>query len=107
MTYCVDVITADASALRNRGLAFAFTSSPFIITAFAGPKAAEDFVKRGDWRWGFGAFAIILPVVASPLYGILKFNLHRAEKQGLIIREKSGRTISESILFYAKEFDCE
>lgn len=76
-----------------------------MITAFAGPKAAEEFVERGDWRWGFGAFAIILPVVASPLYAMLKINLRKAKKQGLVVRESSGRTIPQSIWFYIKEFD--
>lgn len=37
MIYSVDVITADSSSLKHRSLAFAFTSSPYMITAFAGP----------------------------------------------------------------------
>ncbi|KAK6076258.1 MFS siderophore iron [Seiridium cupressi] len=105
MTYCVDVITADASKLKNRGLAYAFTSSPYIITAFAGPKAAEDFLNDVSWRWGFGAFAIIFPVVASPLFFVLKFNLRKAQKQGAVVREKNNRGILASIWFYIVEFD--
>lgn len=106
MTYCIDVITADASSLRNRGLAFAFTSSPYIITAFAGPKSAEGFYNNvKNWRWGFGAFAIIVPVVASPLFLILQMNLRKAKRQGVLRREKSGRTVFQSIIFYIREFD--
>ncbi|KKY14145.1 putative mfs siderophore iron [Phaeomoniella chlamydospora] len=90
MTYCVDVITADASKLKNRGLAYAFTSSPYIITAFAGAKAADDFYYNISWRWGFGCFAIIFPVVAAPLYFVLKFNLRKAEKEGKLREEKSA-----------------
>ncbi len=105
MTYCVDVITADASKLKNRGLAYAFTSSPYIITAFAGAKAAEGFYEDISWRWGFGAFAIIFPVVAAPLYFILKANLRKAKKDGTAIREKSDRTVLQSIWFYIVEFD--
>ena len=106
MTYCVDVITADASQLKNRGLAFAFTSSPYIITAFAGPKSAEDFYYKVNWRWGFGCFAIIFPVVASPLYFLLKFNLRKADKQGLTSKGDSGRTLLQSVWHYIVEFDC-
>lgn len=105
MTYCIDVVTADSSTLRNRGLAFAFTSSPYMITAFAGPKAAERFVETSNWRWGFGMFAIILPVVAAPMYGMLQYNLRKAKKFGIVLREPSGRTLKQSIWFYAKEFD--
>jgi MFS family permease len=105
MTYCIDVITADVSKLKNRGLAYAFTSSPYMITAFAGPAAADAFEAHVGWRWGFGAFAIILPVVAAPLYIILKLNLKKAENRGLLVREGSGRTLSASIWHYTVEFD--
>ncbi|OQE42259.1 hypothetical protein PENCOP_c004G07009 [Penicillium coprophilum] len=105
MTYCVDVITADISKLKNRGLAYAFTSSPYIITAFAGPKAAEGFYEDISWRWAFGAFSIIFPIVASPLYFILKSNLRKAHRNGLAVKERSGRTLLQSIWFYTKEFD--
>lgn len=105
MTYCVDVITADASKLKNRGLAYAFTSSPYIISAFAGAKASEGFYYNISWRWGFGAFAIILPVVATPLFFILKINLRKAQKRGTVIAEPSNRTLSQSLWFYTVEFD--
>ncbi|KAJ7684230.1 major facilitator superfamily domain-containing protein [Mycena polygramma] len=105
MTYCVDVITADASKLKNRGLAYAFTSSPYIITAFAAPKAAEGFYTNISWRWGFGAFAIIFPVVAISLYIILKVNLRKAKESGTYVPESSGRNIFQSIWYYVVEFD--
>jgi MFS family permease len=105
MTYCVDVITADASTLKNRGLAYAFTSSPYMITAFAGAKASEGFYDDISWRWGFGCFAIIFPVVAAPLFFILKFNLKKAKKQGILVEEKNNRGIFASIWHYAVEFD--
>ncbi|KAK3900397.1 general substrate transporter [Staphylotrichum tortipilum] len=106
MTFCVDVITADSSKLKNRGLAYAFTSSPYMITAFAGPKAAEDFLEHINWRWGFGAFAIIFPVVASPLYLVLKFNLRKAQKEGVLAAAGSDRTWLQSIWHYTIEFDA-
>ena len=105
MTFCVDVLTADASKLKNRGLAYAFTSSPYIITAFAGPEAAEDFYEKISWRWGFGAFSIIFPIVAAPLYIVLKIQMRKANKLGLIKHESSGRTLAESISHYIIAFD--
>ncbi|EXJ73200.1 uncharacterized protein A1O5_02960 [Cladophialophora psammophila CBS 110553] len=106
LIYSVDVITADASKLKNRGLAYAFTSSPYMITAFAGPKASDDFYYHISWRWGFGCFAIILPFVAAPLYVILKLNLRKAAKQGLLSRKSSGRTLWQNIWHYIQEFDA-
>ncbi|CAN9192037.1 unnamed protein product [Alternaria alternata] len=105
MIYCVDVITADSSSLKHRGLAFAFTSSPYIITAFAGPKAAEGFYNNINWRWGFGTFAIILPFVAAPLFVVLKVNLRKAKQTGVLERESSGRNLMQSIIFHIREFD--
>lgn len=106
MTYCVDVITADASTLKNRGLAYAFTSSPYMITAFAGAKASDEFYYNVSWRWGFGCFAIIFPVVAAPLYFILKWNLRKAQRSGEAQRERSGRSLLQSVWFYIIEFDA-
>ncbi|KAF2799864.1 MFS general substrate transporter [Melanomma pulvis-pyrius CBS 109.77] len=106
MTYCVDVITADSSSLKHRGLAFAFTSSPYMISAFAGPKAAEGFYEKISWRWGFGCFAIILPFVAAPLFIILKLNLRKAKREGVIARESANRTLLQSVIFYLREFDA-
>ncbi|KAJ5683608.1 hypothetical protein N7462_006773 [Penicillium macrosclerotiorum] len=105
MEYAVDVITADASKLKNRGLAYAFTSSPYIITAFAGPKVADEFYYQVNWRWGFGCWAIVFPIVAAPLFFILKFNLRKAENEGHLIREKSNRTVIQSIWYWVSEFD--
>ncbi|KAL1749002.1 major facilitator superfamily domain-containing protein [Schizophyllum fasciatum] len=105
MIFCVDVITADTSSLKSRGLAFAFTSSPYIITAYAGSKASEHFAAT-NWRWGFGIFAIVLPFVALPLLVTLQYNKRKAAKQGLVeIKEKSGRTFIQSIVYYVIEFD--
>ncbi|KAJ6015644.1 Major facilitator superfamily domain general substrate transporter [Penicillium herquei] len=105
LEYAVDVVTADVSTLRNRAFAYAFTSSPYIITAFAGPKIASEFYYRISWRWGYGCWAIIAPIVAAPLYIMLKWNLHKAEKEGHRIKRPSGRTVWESIWHWTIEFD--
>jgi MFS family permease len=103
--YSCDVVTSDSSSLKNRGLAFAFTASPYIITAFAGPKAAEGFYERINWRWGFGVFCICIPIVAVPLFTTLFYNQQKAKKRGLLTRKGSGRTLIQSIWHYMIEFD--
>ncbi|KAF2404839.1 putative MFS siderophore transporter [Trichodelitschia bisporula] len=106
MIYSCDVVTADVSSLRNRGLAFAFTASPYIITAFAGPKVAESYYEKISWRWAYGTFSIILPLVAVPLFTILWWNTRKAKKNGLLGRTPSGRTTLQSIWHYLIEFDA-
>ncbi|KAE8154160.1 putative MFS siderophore transporter MirB-like protein [Aspergillus avenaceus] len=103
--FCIDVITADTSSLRDRGLAYAFTSSPYIITAYAGPAAAENFYAS-NWRWAYGCFCIVLPVVALPMFMLLRYHRGQAEKQGLLQKKPaSGRTLVQSIYHYIIEFD--
>lgn len=107
LIYSIEVLAIDASDLRNRGLAFAFTSSPYIITAFAGPAAAEAFLEKVTWEWGFGCFAIIMPFFTLPLYALLKYNLRKAKRLGLVKpRQRSGRTLSENVVYWFNEFDC-
>lgn len=105
MEFAVDVITADVSQLKNRALAYAFTSSPYIITAFAGPKVADEFNAHTGWRWAYGTFAIIFPIVAAPLYFVLKFNLSKARKGNAVTKESSGRSFLQSVWFWVLEFD--
>ncbi|KAL2837123.1 major facilitator superfamily domain-containing protein [Aspergillus pseudoustus] len=104
MIFSIDIITADTSTLRNRGLAYAFTSSPYLITAFAGPKIAERFHET-NWRWAYGIWCILLPVVAIPLLTTLYLGIRKGKKQGLLQKEDSGRTWMESIIYHAVEFD--
>jgi MFS family permease len=101
------VLAADATNLRNRGLAFAFTSSPYMITAFAGSKAAEGFLLNVNWQWGFGSFAIILPAVTIPLFLVLWLNQRKAANRGLFVREKSGRILAQSLWKGVIDFDGE
>lgn len=77
-----------------------------MITAFAGPKSAEGFLNNVNWRWGFGAFAIIVPAMTLPLFVLLKVKLRQAEKEGRYVEEESGRTFLQSFWYGLVAFDC-
>lgn len=98
-------MTADSTKLKNRGFAYAFTSSPYMITAFAGPKSSEAFLKHVNWRWAFGAFTIVLPFVAAPMYILLKYQLRKAKKNGLLLRKTSDKPLLERFKHGIVEFD--
>ncbi|KAI8716564.1 MFS domain-containing protein [Fusarium sp. LHS14.1] len=104
LIYSIDVITADSTNLQNRALAYAFTSSPYMISAFAGSYASEKMLETINWTWGFGIFAFLTPVVCAPLFCILKYNLHKARKD-LLPKKPSGRTFVQSVWHYVIEFD--
>ncbi|KAI1037555.1 hypothetical protein LB505_011448 [Fusarium chuoi] len=94
LIYSIDVMTADATNLKNRALAYAFTSSPYMISAFAGSYASDRMLADIGWPWGFGTFAFITPVVCAPLYLLLKINLRKAKKN-ILPKKSSGRTLKE------------
>jgi MFS family permease len=106
-SYVLDVVVADTSSLKNRALAFAFASSPYIATTFAGPSAAESFLEHSTWQWAFGCFAILTPVVAAPVFIILWVNAQKAKKIGVLKKTASGRSSLQSIWHYIIEFDGE
>ncbi|KAJ5749040.1 uncharacterized protein N7511_010736 [Penicillium nucicola] len=101
----LDIFIADTSGMRNRAFAFAFASTPFICTAFTGSLAAASFLKTANWRWAYGAFAIIQPFVFLPLAGVFKYYEIKARKMGVLQRTPSGRTTMQSIVHYIHEFD--
>ncbi|KAH8700910.1 siderochrome-iron transporter MirB [Talaromyces proteolyticus] len=106
LAYSWDVLATDVTNLRNRGLAFAFTSSPALISAFGGSKAAEAFLNNVNWRWGYGIWAIILPFFALPIYLLLAYNLNKAKKNGILVREKENRKFNlQTIWWVITEFD--
>jgi MFS family permease len=100
-----DIFIADTSGLRNRAFGFAFINTPFIITAFVGPYAAQSFITNAGWRWAVGAFAIIQVVVIAPLGILFKFYEKKAKKMGLFESRVSGRSTLQSIAHYFHEFD--
>lgn len=103
--FCITIFIADTSSLRNRAFVIAFVSSPWIATVWATGPAAQSALKTIGWRWVFGIFSILVPVVCFPLWALFYYNHWKAEKEGLIVRERSGRTWMQSFKHYMIEFD--
>ncbi|KAJ8689327.1 hypothetical protein PTI98_013359 [Pleurotus ostreatus] len=84
------VIIADITTLKWRGLVSALMSTPFIINAFVGSNISTNILQNSGWRWGYGMFAILVPAALSPLIVTLLWAEWKARKQGLI--EKNTQT---------------
>ncbi|KAF8312904.1 major facilitator superfamily domain-containing protein [Cantharellus anzutake] len=63
-----DIIVADISSLKWRGFVLSLTGLPFLVNTFIGAEIVNAVLKRNAWRWGYGMFVIILPVVTLPRY---------------------------------------
>ncbi|KAN0090165.1 hypothetical protein V8E51_018744 [Hyaloscypha variabilis] len=105
MAYVLDVFMADTSSLKNRALVFSFATTPYIVTTFIGPRAAQSFLETSGWPWAYGTFAIITPIITLPLLFILYQNQREGLKEGLLVKERSGRSFWQSVNFHFWEFD--
>ncbi|KAK4183887.1 putative siderophore iron transporter [Podospora australis] len=96
ISYCLTIFVADTSSLRNRGLMLAYATSPYIVTTWIGGPMSDQILKRGGigWRWGFGIFSIITPVVVAPLILLFIWNQRRAERLGLIPAKQSDFSLN-------------
>lgn len=59
-------------------------TSPYIITTWLGGPLSQSVIQGPGWRWGFGIFAITVPVVVTPLTILFLYNQRKARRQGLI-----------------------
>lgn len=103
--FSLSIFIADTSSLKNRSLMFAFASSPYIVTTWIGGPAAASFLAGAGWRWAFGTFAIVTPVICSPLFALFIWNYRKAKAAGVMPLHQSGRTFIQSLRHYAIEFD--
>lgn len=103
--YILSVLLADTSQLKNRGLIFAYIASPYLITTFTSGFFAQSMLDGPGWRWAFGIFSILHPVLNLPLVIILLYYQRKAMKAGLVPIRDSGRSVLQRIKFYSIECD--
>jgi MFS family permease len=84
VSYCLTVFISDTSTLKNRSLMLSIATSPYIVTTWLGGPVSQSIIEGPGWRWGFGIFAIVVPVVVAPLTILFLYNQRKAQKQGLI-----------------------
>lgn len=78
------IFVADTSDLLNRALFSSLPDVPFLVIVWAGPPLASNLLSNTTWRWGYGIWAIVLPVAFLPLALALFLNMRKAAKLGLL-----------------------
>jgi len=82
----------------------AFATTPYIITTWvAGPVAAKILQGPG-FRWGFGIFAISVPLVVLPLIALFFINQQKAKRLGLI-KSRRGKFTLQTVKQYIIDVD--
>lgn len=93
------IFIADTSDLLNRALISKLPDVPFLVNIWIGPRLAQSILTTTGWRWGYGIWAVIIPVAFLPLAVSLAVNQRRAAKNGLIPRSQfEGLSSQETLL---------
>ena len=103
--FSMTIFVADTSSLRNRSFMLAYASSPYLITTWVYGPAVDSILSNTTFRWGFGIWAIIMPITCAPLTVLFWLNQKKAEKQGLLPPRPSRGTPLQTFVYYCKEFD--
>ncbi|CDO70201.1 hypothetical protein BN946_scf184942.g1 [Trametes cinnabarina] len=91
------IIIADITTLKWRGLVSSLTSAPFIINAFIGSNVSTQVLEHSTWRWGYGMFAILIPASLSPLIVTLFWAENKARKLGLVKAAAPGPDLEPKV----------
>ncbi|KNG45440.1 mfs general substrate transporter [Stemphylium lycopersici] len=97
------IFVADTTDLLNRALFSTLFDLPFLWTTWAGPEVGASILKNTIWRWGYGIWAIILPICFIPLAASLFMNQRRAKKLGFDVpspfRGSSTFEVAKNVCF--------
>ena len=77
------IFIADTSDLLNRAFWSSLPDTPFLVTVWVGSIIGNGILRTATWRWGYGIWCIILPVMFLPLALTLFLNNRKAKRLGL------------------------
>ncbi|KUI72948.1 Siderophore iron transporter mirB [Cytospora mali] len=105
--YVLSIFIADTTTLRNRMILFGLTTTPYIPNTFAGPAAAQAFLEGSTWRWSYGAFSVIIPIICAPVIAVFAFHSRKAKSLGLISDRgpEERRTMWQKVMYWVVELD--
>ncbi|KXL49054.1 MAG: hypothetical protein FE78DRAFT_140766 [Acidomyces sp. 'richmondensis'] len=80
----IQIFIADTSDLLNRALIVTLPDIPFLVNVWIGPFLADIILRNLNWRFGYGMWAIVLPISFLPLALALYFHQVKALRLGLL-----------------------
>ncbi|GAA5892057.1 hypothetical protein JCM8208_001422 [Rhodotorula glutinis] len=69
-----------SASLGNNALLNSFLSAPYLCTGWVASFIVEGILNTASWRWGYGMFCIMTPVLILPLLIILFVGQHPPER---------------------------
>ncbi|GAA5903733.1 hypothetical protein JCM5296_002132 [Sporobolomyces johnsonii] len=89
------IIMADLTPLKYRGLAMGLLTSPYLVTVWYTSEIVDALSTDDKWRWGYGMFAVIYPVIWIPACITMFWLERRALKDNLNV--EAARTGSDYV----------
>ncbi|KAK4704828.1 hypothetical protein P7C70_g1390, partial [Phenoliferia sp. Uapishka_3] len=89
------IIIADTTTLTNRGLITSTISLPWLVTTWLGPPLGSFFQSKGEpgYRFAYGLFGTLLPLVSTVLVGTLLHQWRRAKQLMLRKSQRGSETV--------------
>ncbi|OAP63761.1 hypothetical protein AYL99_02988 [Fonsecaea erecta] len=84
------IIVADITSSRWRGLANALVSLPFMVIPWCSAFIVDSALATIGWRWGIGMLAIIMPVCSLSVIAPLVWFQRRVERAGGRMRRRTS-----------------
>lgn len=84
------IFIADTTDLLNRALFTRLPDLPYLFTVWMGPWLADQILRRASWRWGFGIWALLLPMASIPLIIALYRQKRRSRRRALVETDEAG-----------------
>ncbi|ETI26155.1 hypothetical protein G647_02932 [Cladophialophora carrionii CBS 160.54] len=84
------IIVADITSSRWRGLANGLVNLPFMIIPWCSAFIVDSALANIGWRWGIGMFAIIMPICSVAVIIPLVWFQRRLRRVGGTVRNKTS-----------------
>ncbi|GAA5873307.1 hypothetical protein JCM8547_007065 [Rhodosporidiobolus lusitaniae] len=97
------ILAADLVPLKFRGLAQGILSAPYIVIPWYTAEIVNALANDNNWRWGYGMYSIIMPVIMIPCTLVLVWLEWKAKKHGIITAASSGQSRLEAAAAAEKE----
>jgi MFS family permease len=99
----IQIFIADTSDLVNRALCSTIPALPYLVNVWVGPALADYLLVHLNWRWGYGIWAVVLPIAFLPLSLALLMSQRKAAMRGLLPKSpfagESWRDILRTLWF--------
>ncbi|KAJ7172314.1 drug:h+ antiporter [Mycena filopes] len=99
------VVIADITTLKWRGLVLSLNSLPFLINAFVGSNISAAIIEHAGWRWGYGMFVILIPIGLAPLITTLLWSERITRRRGLGRPREPRKPYWQSVMNTAEKLD--